>query len=137
MLTVQTDDLRQDVRVPPIGLATRRGMPLPIAGDLDRVDREHLVPRRDQGLHPRTSVGLDADHHVTGIVIIAESVCDQGVQGLDPGDALGQVPARQHLPVLVHDLDIVMGLGPVIPNEQHAHLPPVEHGEPARNLAAT
>jgi hypothetical protein len=46
-------------------------------------------------------------------------------------------PARQHLPTVVDDLDVVMGLGPVIPDEQHPLLLPVVHGEPARNLAAT
>jgi hypothetical protein len=56
---------------------------------------------------------------------------------LDPVDALGKVLTRQHLPGVVDDLDVVVGFGPVVTYEQHAHLPPVEHGEPARNLAAT
>ena len=48
-----------------------------------------------------------------------------------------QTPSCQHSPVLVDDLDVVMGLSPVVPDEQHPLLLPVVHGEPARNLAAT
>jgi hypothetical protein len=44
---------------------------------------------------------------------------DQGVQGGDPVEPLGQAPACQHAALIVDDLDVVVVFGPVIPNEQH------------------
>jgi hypothetical protein len=46
-------------------------------------------------------------------------VGDQRMQRRHPLDALGQPPLGQPPPVLVEDLDVVMGLGPVISDEQH------------------
>jgi hypothetical protein len=45
---------------------------------------------------------------------------DQGVQRRQPVDPLGEPAAGQPPPVLVDDLDVVMGLGLVIPDEQHS-----------------
>jgi hypothetical protein len=59
--TVQAHDLGQHVRVTGITLRFRCGVPLPIARRRHRVDREHLVPGRDQRRDPRTTVGLDTD----------------------------------------------------------------------------
>jgi hypothetical protein len=45
-----------------------------------------------------------------------------------------QAAAGQPVAVLVDELDVVMGLGPVIPDEQHRQRPsPVRH-PPARTL---
>jgi hypothetical protein len=46
-------------------------------------------------------------------------LADQGVQPGNPARPLGQSSARQHLAVIVDNLDIVMVLGPVISHEQH------------------
>ena len=59
----QADDLGQEVRIGSIGLGSRGGVPLAVAGHRQRVDREHLVARRDQGGDPGPAVGLDADLH--------------------------------------------------------------------------
>ena len=56
---VEADDLGQQVRVRGIRLRARGGVPLPAPGHRHRVDREHLIPRRDQGSDPRSPVGLD------------------------------------------------------------------------------
>ena len=40
-------------------------------------------------------------------------------KGAQPGDALRQPPPDQHPAMLVLELDVVMGLGPVITQEQH------------------
>ena len=53
MGVVQPDDLGQHVRVPSIGLRPGRGVPFPVAGHRHRVDREHLIPGRDQRGNPR------------------------------------------------------------------------------------
>ena len=47
---------------------------------------------------------------------------DQLVQRRDPGQPLRQPPPGQHPAGLVFDLDVVMGLGPVITDEQHPRL---------------
>jgi hypothetical protein len=61
-------------------------VPLPVAGGLDRVDRPHLIARRDQGLHPRAAVGLDPDQHLVRLVVITQMVRDQRMQGRDARD---------------------------------------------------
>ena len=93
-------------------------MPFPVAGHRHRVDRVHLIAGRQQRLHPRPAVGLDPDHDRVRLVV-AEMVGDQRVQRGDPGHALGQPAPDQPPPAGVLDLDVVMGLGPVITDEQH------------------
>ena len=44
---------------------------------------------------------------------------DQLVQRGDPGQPLRQPTARQHPARFVLDLDVMMGLGPVVTDEQH------------------
>jgi len=46
-------------------------------------------------------------------------VSDHRVQPTDPGDPLRQPTTGQPSPGFVHDLNVVMGLGPVITDEQH------------------
>jgi hypothetical protein len=65
------------VRVAGVAVSPRHAAALPIPGDLQRIDRIDLIARRDQRLHPRAAVGLDAEHHVSGILIIAEVLADQ------------------------------------------------------------
>ena len=74
-------------------------MPLPVAGGLQRVDREHLVACGDQRLRPRATVGLDADLHHRVLDPLTQLRGDHRVQ---PGHARhtlgqpgpGQPPAR-------------------------------------------
>ena len=70
----------------------------------------------------RAAVGFDADQHLVGLVVLTEVVSDQRVQFGQPVDPLHQ-PAPDHLTLGVLDLDVVMALRPVVPNEQHQHLP--------------
>ena len=46
-------------------------------------------------------------------------ITDQAVQCGQPFDTLGQAAPHQQPALLVFDLDVVMGLGPVIAQQQH------------------
>jgi hypothetical protein len=63
-------------------------MPFPIAGHLQRIDRVHLVAGREQRLHPRTPLGLDPDHDLNGLIVVADVLTDHRVQPGDPADPL-------------------------------------------------
>jgi len=71
----------------------------------------------------RATIGLDPDQHPLRFVAITEMISDQRVQPGDPDDPLRQPATGQPSTGLVHDLDVVMGLGPVITDEQHCGLP--------------
>ena len=117
------------MRVAGVALGARRRVPLAVAGDRHRVDREHLVaggPQRD----PRATVSLDPDHDPVGDLVqgqlrpVVGGVLSQ--QRVQPGDALqplGQPGPRQHPAVLVLHLHIVMIFRPVVADEQH-RVPP-------------
>jgi hypothetical protein len=64
MRPIQPDDLGQQMRIRGIRLRPGRGMAFPIPGHLQRVDREHHIPRRQQRLHPRPALGLNSDQHL-------------------------------------------------------------------------
>ena len=89
MSTVEPDQLGQHMRIARVGLRTRGPMALAITGDLERVDRIDGVARRDQRLDPRTAIGLDPEHHLVRIVVIAEVITSQGVQRGQPDHAFG------------------------------------------------
>jgi hypothetical protein len=84
MRPVGADQLGEDVRVARVALRSAGAVPLAVAGDLQRVDRVDGVAGGDQGLHPRAAVGLDPDHDVSGLGVLAEMVGDQRVQRRDP-----------------------------------------------------
>jgi hypothetical protein len=97
-------------------------MPLPVPGSLQRVHREHPVAGGDQRLYPRAAVGLDPDDHLRVLFAFAQVSADQRVQLSHPGHALGQPLPCQHLPGLVHHLNVVMVFRPVVTHEQpHRH----------------
>jgi hypothetical protein len=56
------------------------------------------------------------------------------MQRRQPLHALGQSPAGQPAAALVDELDVVMGLGPVIPDEQHRQWPPSGSASLVRTL---
>jgi hypothetical protein len=96
-------------------------MPIPIPRYRHRIDREHLVARRNQGSHPRAAVGLDRDLHPQGRrrriklgPLRWNELCDQRVQAGNTVRSFGQPSRRQPPPVLIDDLHIVVVLGPVI-----------------------
>ena len=43
----------------------------------------------------------------------------EALQPSQPGDSLGEPATRQHPAFDIHQLDVVMGLSPVVPDEQH------------------
>jgi len=76
-------------------------VPLPVPGHRHRVEREHLIPSRDQGSHPRTPLGLDPDLHPARSLALGQvrplrghAPSDQGVQLRYPGQSFRQPPAR-------------------------------------------
>ena len=119
MRPVQPDDLGQQMRIRRIRLRPRRGMPFPIPRHLQRVDRKHHIAGRQQRLHPRPTVGLDPHQHLIRLSRRIQMLRDQLVQRRDPGQALRQPASGQHPARLVFDLDVVVGLSPIVANEQH------------------
>ena len=129
MRPVQPDDLGQHVRITRVALRPRHRVPLPVPRSRLRVDREHLITRRDQRGHPRAALGLDPDLHPPA----ASARRGRPTRPASPPrstHAAGSCPsspsgnrAHQPLAVLVDDLDVVMVLGPVITHEQHPHPP--------------
>jgi hypothetical protein len=113
-------------------------VPLPIPRDLHRVDREHHVPGRDQRLHPRAAVGLNADHHPPGRLVrfqvgplLGQVLGDQRMQAGQPIQPFPKSGPSQPAAGVVDQLDIVMILGPVVPDEQHPSLPRPTRTRPA------
>jgi hypothetical protein len=106
----------QHVRVPAVAFGSRHAMPAAVPGRLQRVHREHHVTRGDQRRHPRAAVGLDRDLNLHVRALFWQEPADQLVQLPDPGHPLRHPPAGQHIPGLVHHLDVVMVLRPVIPD---------------------
>lgn len=60
MCPVEADDLGQYMRVACVGFGAGRGMPLPIRGSREWVDRERQVSSRLQGHYPRAAVSFDS-----------------------------------------------------------------------------
>ena len=118
LVGVGTHHVSEHVRVAGIALGAGHAVAFPVPRGLQRVDRIHGVPGRDQGRHPRAAVGLDPDCHLRILRILGQVPADQLMQLRDPGHALRQPPLRQHPARLVHHLHIVVVLSPVIPHEQ-------------------
>jgi len=74
------DQVGQDMSVTGIALGSRDTVALPGTSGLQRVDRVHLVPGGDQRGDPRATVGLDADLHRGGVVVLRQEPSNQGVQ---------------------------------------------------------
>ena len=125
MITIQPDDLSKDMSITGVGLGTGGGVPLPVPRRGQRVDREHPVTGRPQRRHPRAAVGLDPDHHPARDLLAGQvGPIRRGVlrdQRMESGDALQslrQAGLRQPPARLVLQLEVVMILGPVVPDEQ-------------------
>jgi len=92
-------------------------VPVAVATGRQRIDRIDRIPRLDERRDPQAAVGLDPDHDLTRL---NRMLGQQRVQLPDPGQTLRHPPFRQALAVLVEHADLVMGLGPVIPDENHS-----------------
>ena len=74
-------------------------------------------------LHPRPTLSLDPHHHLVRLAGRVEMFGHQLVQHADPGQTLQQPSADQEPARVVLDLDVMMGLGPVVSDEQHPQPP--------------
>ena len=104
---------------PRVALGAGHAVPFPVPGRLQRVHREHRVPGRDQRRHPRAAVGLDPDHHLRVLGVLAQ-VLRRSARAAGPSRPRPRAAAASAstLPGLVHHLHVVMVLGPVITHEQ-------------------
>ncbi|GAC1608607.1 MAG: hypothetical protein NVS3B26_06220 [Mycobacteriales bacterium] len=124
--TVQANDLGQHVRVPCVALRHRRRVPLAVSGSGHRIDREHLVARRDQRRDPRPTFGLNADlHPARNLARVKLGALrrhrhgDQLVQLAESFEPLWYSLLHQPPALTVEDLDVVMAFSPVVAHEQH------------------
>jgi hypothetical protein len=123
MSSVQPDDLSQHMRIAWVGLRAGGAVPFPITGHLQRVDRVDGVAGRDQRLHPRTAVSLDPHQHLVGLIGLTQMLRDQPVQHSDAGHPLRQPATGQQLGLPIFDLNVVVGLSPIVADEQHLSPP--------------
>jgi hypothetical protein len=119
VVPVRPDEVGQDLGVPRVGLGSRGGVAVPVPGGREWVHRVDPVTSRHQCPHQQAPVGLDAHQDLAGVLGVL------GHHGMEPGQplypiehpALGQDGAS-----LVEHADVVVGLRPVDPHEDH--LPP-------------
>ena len=138
MRPVHPDDLSQQMSIRGIRLRPRRRMPLPIARHLHRVDRIDGVTGGQQRLHPRPPLGLDPNLHLIRLARRVKMFRDQLVQRGDSGQSLRQPPPGQQPPGIIFDLDVVIGLSPIVADKQHSAPPLViNRSEPRRRPATT
>ena len=116
VVAVGADQVGQQLGVAGIGFRSRDLMAVAIAGDRQRVDREHLIPGRAQRRHPQPAIGFDTDHHLAGLLDMG------GYQLVEPSDAgqpFGQPTRRQPRPVSIHHVNVVVILRPIVPDKYH------------------
>lgn len=89
-------------------------MAVAVAGHRERVDGEHLVTGSGQRFDPQAAVGFDADHHLVRFVGVGGH---QFVEPTDPGKSLREPTRCQRDPVGVHQMYVVVVLGPIVSNE--------------------
>jgi hypothetical protein len=80
------------------------------------------VARSQQRHHPRAAVGLDPDLYLRAVGVLTRKPPIRPCSWAIPVTPSRQLPLGEHLPRLVHHLDVVMVLGPVI-----AHGQPLPH----------
>jgi hypothetical protein len=113
-----------------IRLRARGREPLPIPRRGHRVHGQHRVPGRHQRPHEQTPIGLRGDHDIGRTLHVARD------QFMEPGHALdpfGQPATRQPAALAVLDMNVMVGLSPVVTNKHCPHRQPprrigIEHG---------
>ncbi len=119
LVGVGADHVGRHVCVTGVAFGPGDPQPAPEFRCLQRIDRHHRVAGRDQRRDPGAPVGLDPDHHLHVLVgFLADLVADHRVQPGHADHALGRPRFGQPPPRGVHQLDVVMVLGPVITHEQ-------------------
>ena len=114
ILPVGANQLGEHLGVARVGLGSRDGVAFPVPTGSKGIDRKQLVSAGNQGFNEQSPVGLDAHHHLgrfSGMI---------GNQGMELADALK--PFRhpsfgENLALLIQDAQIVMGLSPVVTDE--------------------
>ena len=103
------------------GVALRAGNPeqVPVPGGLQRVDRQDRVAGRHQRPHPRAPVSLNPDPHLADVSVLTKMIADHRMQPGHTSNAVAQPRFRQPTADHVLNLNIMMRLRPVIPDEQH------------------
>jgi hypothetical protein len=115
LVSVGADHVGQHVRITGIAPSPRHRVPLPVACRLQRIHGEHLIARCHQRGHPQAPVSLDPDLDLRLLITGAGVLTDQRMQPGHPRSALTEPGPRQRPAGLVHQLDIMMILSPVIP----------------------
>ena len=126
VVAVGADEVGEQPGVAGVGLRASDMVAVTVARRRARVDGVDVVAGRDQRRDPGAAVGLDADHDLAGPGGV---LCDQFVQSGDPRDALGQPPGGEALAGFVHELDVMVVLGPVVAHIQD-HRPVLLRFEP-------
>ena len=116
VVAVRPHEIRPDLGVTGVRLGPRRRVAPPVPAYGERVDRVHLVPSGHQGSDQQSAVRLDADDDLGRIRGV---VADQGMELSHAVDPLRDPALGEDRAGLVHDADVVMGLGPVHPDEDH------------------
>ena len=99
----------------------------------------HHITCGNQRGHPRATVSLNPDSHLTRPGIRISEPANQLMKPGDPRHALAQPGPPEHPARPVLHLHIMMIFGPVITSEQHCHLPrsaPLAAAAPRRTPAA-
>ena len=116
LVAIGTHQVCQHLHVAGIALGARHRMAVAVATAGQRIDGIDRVARRHQRPDPQPAVGLDPDYHLRwGLGELGQ----QRVQLSDARGALGEVPPDQALALLVKHHHVVMGLRPIVPDEDH------------------
>ena len=127
-MPVGAHQIGQHLGVAGIGLRARDVVAVAIAGHRQRVDRVHLIAGRDQRLDPQAAIGLDPDHDLAGFLgVSATSSWNARIPSSPSGSRRAASRAR-----LVHQMDVVMVLCPVVSDEDQCDRLLVNVVEPVR-----
>ena len=124
VVAVGAHEVGEQLGVAGAGLGAADVVAVAVAGHRARVDGVDPVAGRDQRRDPGAAVRLDTDHDFARAGGVLR---DQCVQRGDPRDAFGQPPGSEALTGFVHEMDVVVVLGPVVAHVQsHRGSPPHE-----------
>ena len=126
VITIQPNDLGEDVSIAGIALGAGGGVPLPVPRRGQRVDREHLVAGRVAAPSPtgrgrsrsRRTPGPRPPHSGRSAQSAGACLGDHRVEPRDAFQTLRQAGPREPPPGFVLDLDVVVIFGPIVPDEQ-------------------
>lgn len=135
VVPVGAHEVGEDPGVPGIGLRSGGCVALPVAGGREGVHRVHPVASRHERPHHEASVQLDADHDGGRFLGV---VGHHLVQSPDALYAVGNSRFSQDPSLVINHADVVVGLRPIDPHEDHRFLLPLDWGPrlARRRLAA-